>query len=190
MASDEWIAENVKKDDDDVWERDDELPIDEGRTLEITEETITREEINATHERQSTQEEILEKQAQRIDQLENFWLGEQMRNETEAQRDVIGEGELVRGMSGKTPSKDYSDNQLRAAGWSDEQIADLKGKSIEQLDTPLEPLPSKSKLNKMKKAKLVNLANTHGVDITPKQDSSTGKTRPLFKGEIIERLLK
>ena len=80
-------------------------------------------------------------------------------------------------MHGEKTSKDYSDNQLRAVGWSDEQIANLKGKSIEQLDAPLEPIPSKSKLNRMKKAELIDLAETHGLD-------SSGT-----KAAIIERLL-
>jgi hypothetical protein len=80
-------------------------------------------------------------------------------------------------MHGEPAAKEYSDNQLRMSGWSDEQIANLKGKSIEQLDTPLEPLPSKSKLGKMKKAELAGLAKAHGLD-------SSGT-----KAAIIERLL-
>jgi len=194
MASDEWIAENVKKDDDDVWERDDEqLSISEGQTLERTEEVVTREEIKATHEaieKFNEQDEKIARLEAKTRQMADYILDQKMQLEIENLKEEIGGGDLVREMHGEKTSKDYSDNQLRSAGWSDEQIANLKGKSIEQLDAPLEPIPSKSKLNRMKKAELIDLANAHSVDITPKQDPSTGKTRPLLKDEIINRLLE
>jgi DNA-binding ferritin-like protein len=186
MASDEWIAENVKKDDD-VWERDNDVEIPkEGQTLEITKERIMKEEIRTSHEEikqlLSSQNEIIERQTERIAKLDDMVLDIKMDKEIESLSNEIGADDLVREMKyqegdEEIPSKYYSDNQLRSAGWSDEQITILKGKSIEQLDTPLEPIPSKSKLNRMKKAELVDLAETHGLD-------SSGT-----KAAIIERLL-